>query len=893
MRALRATVRLQLHAGFDFAAAQAQVDYYAALGVSHYYLSPILASRPGSPHGYDGIDPTRVDPELGGEAGLEQLVAALHAREMGIIADIVPNHLAVGADNPWWQDVLALGRESRYAGCFDIDWAQPGCDGKLLLPFLGDRYTEVLSRGELVLSWAASRQRFEVVYHDHRFPIAPDQMAEVIDAEVPASGLREDDPRIRTALLRHDASHTEGRARLHALLERQAYRLAHWRTANDALNWRRFFDITELAGVRVEDESVFDLSHVYLLSLVERGWIDGLRIDHIDGLADPKGYCRRLRARLDGIAAQRRDGDSLPIFVEKILGGHEALHDDWGVDGTTGYEFLDLVSGVQHDPAGQTPLQALWQSVSGRPADFAVEIARARREMIAGPLTAEFERAVAAIAVLAMSQPATREFSVPAIRRVLGALAVGYPVYRGYADRHGRPAADEGDFQVALRRAEAALSAADAAWLPTLDDWLGARAPEVVEAPESDWRLTAIVRFQQLTSPLAAKAVEDTAGYRSAVLLSRNDVGCEGDTFAYSISRLHRANRDRLAHFPLSLLTTATHDHKRGEDVRARLAAISEYADELAPQLRDWASDGRLHDAPERPSGGDRLMLLQLLLAAWPIGLRRDDREGLETFAERLVAWQRKAMREAKLASHWLAPDAAYEQAGEDAVRRALAGDELTHALAGRAAWLDLPGAINGLTQTVLRLCAPGVPDLYQGTEFWDLSLVDPDNRRPVDMAARREALSQAESPAAAWRHWRDGGVKQAVIKRLLTLRRDHTDLFRAGDYLALEARGSRAQHVIAFARCWQDLVMIVVAPRFSRGLLGAEPEVIADESAAGQLDWGDTVIDLAGLHDAAGMSAGELEGWLTDDAWTMTGGELSLSRHLARFPCGVWVTRR
>ncbi|WP_110685381.1 malto-oligosyltrehalose synthase [Salinicola aestuarinus] len=868
MRPIRATVRLQLHKDFDFEQARQQVDYYAALGVSHYYLSPILRSRRGSPHGYDGVDPTRVDPELGGEAGFRALVDTLHAHDMGVIADIVPNHLAVSAENPWWQDLLANGREGEFAHCFDVDWHQPGADGKLLLPFLGDRYQAILDGGELTLVHDREHQRFAIAYHDNRFPIGERHTQSILDH---GDGRDPD-----AALAYYDVATAAGRERLHALLEQQAYRLAHWRMGNDALNWRRFFDITELAGIRVEDESVFDLSHACILSLVEQDLIDGLRIDHVDGLADPKGYCLRLRQRLDAIAERSGREQRIPIYVEKILAGHETLHTDWGVDGTSGYEFLDVVSGLQHDPAGEAPLKQLWRDVSGRSGDFAAEVRAARREMLEGPLTAEFERCVLSLRALAVRDVSTRELSEPTVRRVLKALAVAYPVYRSYADGDGRPPQDVADFATARERAASTLSKPDAAWLDRFDAWLGGEAPSAGAGDEAALRLEAIARFQQLTSPLAAKAVEDTAGYRSATLISRNDVGCEGETFAYPPQRFHAQSETRNAAFPLGMITTATHDHKRGEDVRARLAAISELTPTLVPCLDAWASDKRLYDSPERPSGGDRLMLLQVMLAAWPIGLAADDRDGLANYADRLVAWQQKAMREAKLDSHWLAPDADYEQAGEDAVRRLLCGDDVTRDLAAAAGWLDLPGAINALSQVTLRLCAPGVPDLYQGTEFWDQTLVDPDNRRPVNMAARRDALD-ALSAKEAWRHWKDGGVKQRVVKRLLALRQALPSLFAEGDYRPLSAQGEQADHLIAFARTTPTATLIVAVPRLSSALTG---------NADATLEWGDTRLSLEGLSlRAEGVEQLTGERVSSDDA-------LPLNRWMREFPCAVWVWR-
>lgn len=863
MRPIRATVRLQLHRDFDFEQARRQVDYYAALGVSHYYLSPILRSREGSTHGYDGVDPTRIDPELGGEAGFEALVETLHAHDMGVIADIVPNHLAVSAENPWWQDLLDNGREGEFAHCFDVDWGQPGADGKLLLPFLGDLYADILAKGELVL--VHERERFFVAYHDNRFPISDRHIQTILD--------RGDGRDPQAALARFDATTADGRARLHELLERQAYRLAHWRMGNDALNWRRFFDITELAGVRVEDESVFDLSHACILSLVERGLVDGLRIDHVDGLADPKGYCLRLRQRLDAIAARIGADQRFPIYVEKILGGHERLHTDWGVDGTSGYEFLDGVSGIQHDPRGEAPLERLWRDVSQRSGDFASEVRAARQEMLKGPLVAEFERCVVSIRALAERTVVTRELSEPAIRRVLEALAVAYPVYRSYADRDGRPRQDVADFATARERAQQTLKASDAAWLERLDAWLGGEAPNDHDDEEARLRLEAIARFQQLTSPLAAKAVEDTAGYRSAVLISRNDVGCEGDTFAYSPARFHQQNRERRQDFPVGMVTTATHDHKRGEDVRARLAVISELTDVLVPRFENWACDQRLYDSPERPSGGDRLMMLQVMLAAWPIGLDTEDRTGLEHYADRLAAWQQKGMREAKLESHWLAVDEDYERAGEDAIRRLLSGDDVTRDIAAAARLLDLPGAINALAQAVLRLCSPGVPDLYQGTEFWDQTLVDPDNRRPVDMAARREAQDSL-SAKEAWRQWQDGTIKQLVIQRLLECRREALSLFIDGDYRPVAATGERAEHVVAFARTTPTATLVVAVPRLPAALLDDD----------GRLAWADTALDIESI-----TRPGEGRNCLTGEI-IRDGDDLSLDGWMADFPCGVWV---
>ncbi|WP_111413975.1 malto-oligosyltrehalose synthase [Billgrantia lactosivorans] len=921
MSEIRATVRLQFHRGFTLDDAAEWVGYYARLGISHVYASPLQMSRQGSPHGYDGIDPTRIDPELGGEAALERLVNRLREHGMGLILDIVPNHVAVGgSQNPWWQDVLAWGQASPCADFFDIDWhtADPSLHGRLLLPFLGAPYADTLHSGALALRHHVESASFQVAYHEHRFPIDPRSYGDILrlaehealwelaprfdalrqrsDAYTAVDACRRELRRaladaaveraLAQALALFDGTTRGGAIRLHDLLERQPYRLAWWRTGNDELNWRRFFDITELGGLRIEQPEVFEAVHALPLRLVEQGWVDGLRIDHIDGLADPRGYCRRLRARLGECQKHRPAGvvRHVAIFVEKILAADETLHRDWGVDGTTGYELMNAVSGLQHDPAGAAPLAALWRDVSGREPDFPAEVRQARREVLATLLTSEFEACARALHAVARHSLASRDVSLAAVRRALTALIAHFPVYRTYADDGGRPELDAPFFDQAMAGARLELSPPDVSVLEGLERWLGGEAPADAADVEERWlRQRAIVRFQQLTSPVAAKAVEDTAGYRSAVLISRNEVGFDGEHFSHSPRRFHDANAWRARHFPHGLVATATHDHKRGEDVRARLAALSENASDFTTRVERW----RELAAPLRqalagdpaPSPGDELILYQVLLGAWSPTLARDDGEAMQGFAERLAEWQQKALREAKLRSHWLWPDEAYEKACRDYLHGLLATPELCRELEAAARELDLPGALNGLTQTALRLTVPGMPDLYQGCEFWDDSLVDPDNRRPVDHGARQVALAEAPDPATALAQWRNGRVKQALIARLLALRHARRELFVHGDYRALAVEGEHRERLVAFLRRHGDQRLLVVVPRLAAALLdGAERPQVAPSR------WGGTRLRLPDERDGAWQCA------LTGTTLRVTNAHVAAGEALQAFPVGIYL---
>ncbi|SFW18047.1 malto-oligosyltrehalose synthase [Luteibacter sp. UNCMF366Tsu5.1] len=815
----RALARLQFHAGFTLDDAVEVVDYYARLGISHLYASPILRARSGSTHGYDVVDCHEVNPELGGEDALRRLVARLRSRGMGLVLDIVPNHMGVGVQNAWWMDVLRHSRTSRYAGYFDIDWqaSDPLLRGRLLLPILGAGYDATLREGHLRL--ARRRGEWMLRVYDDHLPLSPESLA----------GLTDD------AEAKHDPASDEGRATLHALIERQHYRLAFWKLASDMVNYRRFFDINELAGLRIERTAVFEDTHKTIFRLYAEGLIDGVRCDHVDGLADPRRYCRQLRHRLDRLRTQRppeapRGGAY--IVVEKILAEDESLRLDWRTDGTTGYEFMDQVSAVLHDETGEAPLTELWRNLTGEGADFATQAVRARRQILVDSFEAELDRTARALFAAARADVATRDVSLAAIRRVLAELLVHFPVYRTYAGGAGRDAFDTAVFERAVEGALRTIRGEDTDLLYLVAGWLGGEAPRALPpGPVRRARERAIAVFQQATSPVAAKAVEDTAGYRYGRLLSRNEVGVDAARLAISMDEFHRRCVERGATLPHNLLATATHDHKRGEDVRARLAVLSEVAGRWVVTVEHWrARHASLRQRAEgrmAPSAADELMLYQMLVGAWPLGLEPGDDEGLERFASRIAAWQRKALREAKRWTRWTSPNEPYEDACEDFLRSLLSGDGAAE-LAAFARYVAAPGAANGLAQTVLRLTTPGVPDLYQGTEYWDFSLVDPDNRRPVDFAARSASLERERAPEEALGTWRDGAVKQAIILRLLSLRRAHPELFAQGGYRPLSASGTASDHILAFVREHRgQRLLVAVARHTAEWLAGAETPAI------------------------------------------------------------------
>lgn len=712
----RATYRMQFHKGFAFADAVPLASYLAKLGISHLYSSPIFTARAGSTHGYDVIDHSHINPELGGEDGFRKLAAVLKREGIGIILDIVPNHMAVGgADNPYWLDLLEKGADSVFANMFDIDWepAQESLRDKVLVPLLGDRMRDAVDAGDLALIWDERLGKYAFAYADHRFPLRNADYAEV----------------------ERDLAAANAPDRLRALLERQNFRLAFWRDAAERINWRRFFDINELAALRIEDDGVFEMVHGTVFRLYGEGLIDGVRVDHVDGLADPGAYCRKLRARLDALALHRADKSPSYIVVEKILAAGESLPESWGVDGTTGYDFMDRVSALQHATDHADRLARFWADLSGRSPDFEAEEATARAEILEHSFASQLRATATAFA------EAWPDIPQSDFEHALTAVLTRFHAYRTYADMPSR------FFEEAYAEAQ---SVAAGPALEAIAAAIGGRA-EAADAAR---------RFNQLAAPVAAKAVEDTGFYRYGRLLSRNDVGFAPAHFGITADRFLAQMRARPPH---AMLATATHDHKRGADGRARLAVLSEIPDLWEKEVRSWFDINARHRR-EAITAGDEYQLYQTLVGAWPI----------ET--DRVLAWREKSLREAKLGTSWAAPKAEFEAAHKEFVRAILDDAGFCARLDAFVSKIHPAGVLNSLVQCVLHYTVPGIPDLYQGTELYDFSLVDPDNRRAVDYALRRRLLDARSD----LRDWQSGGAKLALIRRLLTLRREVPDEFEA-----------------------------------------------------------------------------------------------------------------
>jgi len=858
MAEVRATYRLQVRPGFDLEAATALVDYLAALGVSHVYTSPLLGSAPGSEHGYDVVDPTRIDPELGGEAGYDRFAEALAAHGLGHVLDIVPNHMAVmpAAANPWWWDVLARGQASPHARIFDVDWeARAGLRGRVLVPVLGEPLARELEAGTLRPEHDAELG-LVVRYHEHCFPLVVD----------PAP----DDPAGLAAELAGDP------ARLAALLDEQHYRLAEWRRERFDLNYRRFFTISSLVGVRVEDPEVFRATHARILDLVRQGRVAGLRIDHPDGLRDPQGYLRHLRGEVaEAGPDQTADRPRVPIWVEKILEPEEHLREDWPVEGTTGYDFAAQVSELLADPAGAKPLAELHADLcaegagdspvgpgapagdgdapggASSPASWPAVVAASKRRILDLHLGSEVGRLVReARQVLPEEKPEDLE---AALRELL----VAFPVYRTYVRATDGAVAPEDEAAVA--RAAAGARAARPGLGPLVDrlaEALLLRRPGAGELAE---------RFQQVAGPVMAKGVEDTAFYRYVPLAALCEVGHDPGRFGAPAADFHAACRHRAERWPRSLLATSTHDTKRSEDVRARLLLLAELPEVWARTVRRWRERNAPHRRGGAPEPALEHLFYQTLVGAHPLS------------AERAVAYLEKAAKEAKTRTAWVRPDPDYEAGVRGFAEAVLADPGFRDELEAFVAPLVEPGRVNALAQTLLRLTAPGVPDLYQGGELWDLSLVDPDNRRPVDYARRRALLARLEEAppdaAALGEALADpddpGLPKLWLIRRALELRRRRPELFAPGSsYEPLAAEGTRAEHAVAFARraAGGGPPVVAVAPRWPWRLGGL---------AGG---WADTRLPLPPGHRWRNLLTGA----------PVDGGPAPLADLLAPFPLAL-----
>ncbi|KRE17583.1 hypothetical protein ASE66_29405 [Bosea sp. Root483D1] len=851
---MRSTYRLQFHRGFTFEAALGLATYLRQLGVSHVYSSPILAARAGSLHGYDVISYDEINPELGGADDFRAMAEAFRREGIGIILDIVPNHVAVGGDdNAMWLDLLKHGRGSRYATWFDVDFDErdPVLAGRIHVPFLGEPFNDALGQGKLTLIEDPARQGYALRYGEHLLPLRVED-----DGEIQLAG---------------QAAYREP-DRLRALIERQHYHLDYWRNASDRLNWRRFFEITQLAGIRIEEPNAFEAAHHLAFAFYEEGLIDGLRIDHVDGLADPASYCAKLRARLDGLSP-KRPGWAMPgpawLIVEKILAPGESLPAGWGVDGTTGYDFMDQVDAVLHDGGSEPILATFWSELSGRPAAFVDEEQSARREVLEHGFEGQLEYVVDRLVALAVK--AGRDVDIPrgAMRRATAALVCNMHSYRTYLTGAGGIEEPGPFFQAALETARAHPQAEHLAL-----DFISAAMIGSEPGLPADLRSSAVRRFNQLTSPLAARSVEDTAFYRYGRLLSRNDVGFDAARLSLPVAEFHELMRERAAVQPRSMLALATHDHKRGADVRARLAVISEDAPRWRETVEGWFAQNEAI-RPDELDRGDEYQFYQMLVGSWPL-----DGSALSgKFADRLSAWWVKALREAKLKTGWVSPNESYEQAAEQFLRAALDPSPSAAFLQSVEHYVGTiapAAALGGIVQLILQCTVPGVPDTYQGTEFWDLSMVDPDNRRPVDFTIRQQALASGAEECELRRNWHDGRIKQQVLHRLLQARRERPDLFVGATYRPLSVTGVRQDDVVAFLRETQDTALLVVAPLRCAAMVTAELTL----SAAW---WQDTRIELPTIGAE----------WTPIIGAAVSGDALAPGGPSGDFPCRVAIAQR
>lgn len=763
------TYRIQFRNGMTFDRVVDLIPYMKDLGISHLYASPVFTATTDSTHGYDVTDPNEIDPAIGGRAGFDRMAAALRQAGMGLILDIVPNHMSTSLENRWWRDVIENGKQSRYAAFFDVDWSRP-----LTLPFLGDTFEAELERGAITIKRDSVTGKAALVYYDTAYPLNP--------------GTYSEDKSI---------------AEIH---EAQSWRLMSWREAPKQLSWRRFFEITGLVGVRVEDEAVFADTHRLILELVHAGVVDGLRIDHVDGLADPLAYLQRLRAVT---------GPDCYITVEKILAKGEQLPPEWPVSGTTGYEFIASLAEVLVDDNNLSRLEAIHAETLGAPVDTHEELRKAKGLMTDRNFEGEFTTLLAIACELARHNGA--EVQRDDIRHALRELLIAFPVYRTYGTGEGLTPADV----ALLGRVVASVNASEPA-LSLIVRILTGDLPEQYRALASLFR----TRFQQLTGPLMAKSVEDTLFFRHNLELALNEVGADPAPRAFSLSRFHQEMRIRLARQPDALLGTSTHDTKRGEDARARLYTLTEAPDLWGESLARWRqmnqTQVRFLNDGTAPNAADTWMIFQALAGVWPASLSPDDRDGLQSLETRFLGFLEKALREAKQRTDWIDSNESYESVVLDYARHLLSPDNtlFLHDFSKALQPFIRAGLMNSLSQTVIKLTAPGVPDIYQGSEALNFSLVDPDNRREPDFTALAENLSAADGHIFNdEQRWRDGSVKQYVTATLLRLRPHYPELFRYGDWLPLKVTGEREENMIAYARLKDGEALIVAVPRLAFGV--------------------------------------------------------------------------
>lgn len=818
-----ATYRLQLHPEFGFADIISLIPYFKRLGISHLYLSPVTQPRPGSVHGYDVIDHNSIREEIGGREGFDALVKTASEAGLEIIIDFVPNHAGVGPKNSYWQDVLAFGSHSPYASYFDIDWnpIKPELQNKILLPFLGKPYGDVLDDDEIAIRYEDGY--LYAGYYENRYRLNPASYTGVLKAAMEAAERtepywdlkdlhqayetlapqeRDKAEALRKRLIqlfeRIDPAAVLSRFtgdRLHEILEQQFWRLSFWKTAGYEVNYRRFFDINGLVALRMEDDHVFWDAHQLLADILSMDSVAGVRIDHIDGLFDPHDYLDRLR----NVGAGQ-------IWVEKILAQGETLPEDWPVAGTTGYEFMNDVMGVLIAREGRIPLEKICKRAIGPYATFEDEAYDSKKLVIETSLTSELFRLSYELDRISEADYHTRDFTLEAIRQALSEIVSVFDRYRTYLPYDAETAHDV--IQLAVHRARSRNPVAE----PTVYDFVANVILGNVREDLREVRDAWVGRFQQYTAPVAAKGVEDTAFYRYLPMTALNEVGGEPDEFGQSLHAFHSHGKFRAHKYPNNLLATATHDHKRGEDTRMRLIALSEIPDLWEETVRSLVEIAEDHSSDGRPSPADKYLFFQTLAALW-------DPAKADELSERLWTYMQKATRESKQQTSWVHPDEGYERALEGFVRGMLSDERTFEAFESLTPQLAEIGFCNSLSQVILKLLSPGTPDIYQGCELLDLSLVDPDNRRPVDYELRKRQLGEMQdllgSPSAenvrTLIDSLDERAKMYFTAALLRLRRAEPELF-AGDYVSLETE--EEGHWIAFMRRAEDRALLAAVPR-------------------------------------------------------------------------------
>lgn len=955
----RATYRLQLNREFTFAQAAPIVPYLSALGISHCYVSPLLKARAGSMHGYDIVDHDSLNPEIGSQEDFDRFVNALHEHGLGLILDIVPNHMGVmGGDNAWWLDVLENGESSVYAGFFDIDWhpLKAELHGKVLIPVLGDHYGAVLESGDLKLVFNHERGEFDVAYFNHRFPVDPREYPRILQQcsdPLAIEGVAQNPALLEFQSLVTAFGHLPGRhetssdriaernrdkeihkrrlaelcARspeladcilavvdringrpadpasfedLHELIKAQAFRLANWRVASDDINYRRFFDVNDLASVCVQNETVFQATHRLVLSLLAEGKVDGFRIDHPDGLFDPAQYFERLQHGIALAANNSVSNSNLShyVVIEKILTGSERLPTEWPVSGTTGYDFSNLVNGVFVDPAAMMRLERIYRNFAGHEnVDVDDLFYRCRKLIVRVSLASELNVLADQIAKIALAKRHTCDFTLNSLRDALTEVVSNFPVYRTYVSPAGISEYDRLYIRTAIASAKSKSPASDT----SIFDFVGhVLLTSIAEGQDIAYQravTTFAMNFQRFTSPVMAKGLEDTAFYRYNRLVSLNDVGGDLHRFGTTTPEFHLANQERLRRWPHTMLATSTHDSKRSEDVRSRINVLSEISGLWRLRVRDWKRFNRAHkrlvnDKPA-PSPNDEYLLYQTLVGAWPPEPLKNA-DDWKAFSERIESYMLKAIREAKEITSWINRNTEYETAVSTFVKALLTP-------AARNRFLDdfVPfqrrvariGLWNSLSQTLLKLTCPGVPDIYQGNELWDFSLVDPDNRRPVDYIRRQEIFESLRvwannpDPLSIGRLLQtpeDGRLKMHLIWRTLSLRQRQADLFHQGEYLPLEVEGAKARHVVAFARSFGTTTALVVVPRLVAGLLND-----IDLPPIGPQIWGDTHI-LLPLRNHSDRYRNAFTGEVLDLGKTGESAKIEVSRILGEFPVAL-----